>query len=77
MKRINKTLKISAAPKQTTRLKNSLKVKPNYNRILDEVFGSVGNNKFSDLPIADKNSLFFPLMINFITGLISFICKPE
>jgi hypothetical protein len=36
----NKKLKISAAPKQTTtRLKNSLKVKPNYNRILDEVFG--------------------------------------
>ena len=39
MKAIKK-LKISAAPKQTTtRLKNSLKVKPNYNRILDEVFG--------------------------------------
>ena len=29
------------------------------------------------LPIADKNSLFLPLTINFITGLISFICKPE
>ena len=40
MKRINKTLKISAAPKQTTRLKNFLKFKPNYNRILDEVFGT-------------------------------------
>jgi len=40
MKRINKTLKISDAPKQTKRLKNSLKVKPNYNRILDEVFGT-------------------------------------
>ncbi len=34
-----KKLKISSAPKQTTRLKNSLKVKPNYNRILNEVFG--------------------------------------
>ena len=32
---------------------------------------------FNDLPIADKNSLFLPLMINFIIGLISFICKPE
>ena len=34
-----KKLKISAAPKQTTRLKNSLKVKPNYKIILYDVFG--------------------------------------
>ena len=45
--------------------------------LLEDVLGSVGSNRFNDLPMADKNSLFLPLITNFITGFISFICKPE
>ena len=37
--KVTKILKIGSVLKQTTRLKNSLKVKPNYNRILNEVCG--------------------------------------
>ena len=45
--------------------------------LLVNVFASAGNIKFSDLPTADKNSLFFPLTISFIIGLTSLICNPE
>ena len=42
----------------------------------EEVFASFGKSRFNDFPTADKNCLFFPLIISFMTGFISLICKP-